>query len=250
MRNFNIAIILMGAILTSCASIPEPQIKAGIQTEVQATAIGYQFLRYLPKDYSLDANKEYPVLIFLHGSGERGTDISKVSIHGPPRLAREGKDFPFIIISPQLPEGALWENGKLDATLKAALAGLKVDKSKIYLTGLSLGGMGTFSWAKERPKLFAAIAPVCGMANPMDANVLKDIPVWAFHGAKDDVVPYQGSAFIIGSIKDLGGADAKITLYPDANHDSWTMTYNNPELYSWMLNHSNPNGPREFSKLK
>lgn len=210
---------------------------------------GYQYLRYLPKDYSSQSAQKYPVLIFLHGSGERGADISKVAIHGPPRLANEGKDFPFIIISPQLPEGALWESAKLEATLVNALSGLNVDKSRIYLTGLSLGGMGTFSWAAARPKLFAAIAPVCGMANPTDANILKAMPIWAFHGAKDDVVPYQGSAFIIESIKELGGAKAKITIYPEANHDSWTLTYNSPELYSWLLSHSNPNGAAEFAKL-
>ena len=250
MRKISSTILFVGLILASCASVPPIPQTVGAQSVVASSEGGYQFLRYLPKDYSVQNSTKYPVLIFLHGSGERGTDISKVSIHGPPRLAREGKDFPFIIISPQLPEGALWENGKLDSTLKRALEGLNFDSSKIYLTGLSLGGMGTFAWANERPKLFAAIAPVCGMANPMDAITLKDVPIWAFHGAKDDVVPYQGSAFIIETIKDLGGTKAKISIYPEANHDSWTQTYNNPELYSWMLSHSNPNGRQEFSKVK
>lgn len=241
----------MSLIIASCASVPQPERRdSGKQIAVYMQNNGYQYLRYLPRGYRAENAEQYPVLVFLHGSGERGDDIAKVAIHGPPRLIREGHDFPFIIISPQLPEGALWENGKLDETLKHALAGLKADKSKIYLTGLSLGGMGTFAWASAHPQLFAAIAPVCGMANPMDANILKEVPIWAFHGAKDDVVPPQGSSFIINSIKDLGGSKAKITIYPDANHDSWTATYDNKELYSWMLSNTNPNGAKEFAKIK
>jgi predicted peptidase len=250
MRRFHIITLIMGVILTSCASIAPNPMAAGVQSTVAAAAGGYQFLRYVPKDYSEQNSTQYPVLIFLHGSGERGNDISKVTVHGPPRLVREGNDFPFIIISPQLPEGALWETGKLDKTLKQALSGLNVDKSRIYLTGISLGGMGTFSWAAAHPKLFAAIAPICGMANPIDANILKDVPIWAFHGEKDDVVPFQGSEFIINSINELGGTNAKITLYPDANHDSWTITYNNPELFSWLLSHSNKDGAAQLNRLR
>lgn len=223
--------------LSNCAGLSGmEQYKSNIGNQVkkEAKSNSYQYLIYLPENYDSKSAEKYPVLIFLHGSGERGTDIEKVKIHGPPRLIKEGKDFPFIVISPQLPEGKMWEVSYLDATLDDALRGLKADKGRIYLTGLSLGGMGTWGWAGAHPQKFAAIAPVCGMSNPMDANKFLKLPVWAFHGAMDDVVPPKGSIFMVNMINDLGG-NAKITLYPEANHDSWTQTYYNPELYEWFL---------------
>lgn len=223
--------------LSNCASVsPMDKVNMQIGTQIKrdAMANSYQYLIYLPKNYDANSNEKYPVLIFLHGSGERGSDIERVAIHGPPRLIKEGKDLPFIVISPQLPSEKMWETSYLDATLDNALKGLKADKSRIYLTGLSLGGMGTWGWAAAHPEKFAAIAPVCGMSNPMDATKFLKLPVWAFHGAKDDVVPPKGSSFMVDMINDLGG-NAKITLYPEANHDSWTATYNNPALYEWFL---------------
>lgn len=208
---------------------------AGSQIAINTNGDSYPYLIYLPKDYDAKSGKKWPVLFFLHGSGERGTDINKVKIHGPPRLINEGQDFPFIVISPQLPEKLLWDVGRLDATMKHAFKGLKTDKSRIYLTGLSLGGMGTWAWAGTHTKLFAAIIPVCGMVNPVEASKFVNTPVWGFHGAKDDVVPFQGTSFILSDIKIAGNQNAKITLYPEANHDSWTQTYANPEIYEWLL---------------
>ncbi len=112
-----------------------------------------------------------------------------------------------------------------------------VDKNRIYVTGLSMGGYGTWSLAMEYPYRFAAIAPICGAGNERIACRLKDTPVWAFHGAKDNVVPISGDQKLIDELKKCGG-DIKFTIYPNANHDSWTETYNNPKLYDWLLSHS------------
>lgn len=237
MKLNNLVIILSALALCNCAGLSGMHTftqQIGVQTQKAAQSNSYQYLIYLPKDYSAKSSEKYPVLIFLHGSGERGSEIEKVKIHGPPRLIKEGKDFPFIVISPQLPESKMWEADKLDATLDYAIKGLNADKGRIYLTGLSLGGMGTWGWASAHPKKFAAIAPVCGMSNPMDATKFLNLPIWAFHGAKDDIVPPKGSSFMVNMINDLGG-NAKITIYPDANHDSWTETYNNEEFYKWLL---------------
>lgn len=229
-----INIILAGLLMTACASVAQSP-SAGQQLAFKEHGISYQYLRYLPNNYTPKGAK-MPVLIFLHGSGERGTDIIRVKIHGPPRIVDQGKDLPFIIISPLLDDGEMWENERLDATLKAALRGINYDETRIYLTGLSLGGVGTWNWAIAEPNKFAAIIPIAAPSNLSFACKLKNTPIWLFHGLKDDVVSVVHSKDMEKWIKDYGG-NVKATYYPDAGHDSWTATYDNPEIYDWLLQH-------------
>jgi predicted peptidase len=109
-----------------------------------------------------------------------------------------------------------------------------VDPDRVYLTGLSMGGYGTWSLAAAHPERFAAIVPICGGGNPADAAKLASLPVWVFHGAKDPTVPLERSKEMVEAIKSAGG-NPRFTIYPEAGHDSWTETYNNPELYQWLL---------------
>jgi predicted peptidase len=111
-----------------------------------------------------------------------------------------------------------------------------VDTERIYLTGLSMGGYGTWTLAAAYPQRFAAIAPICGGGERYMADKFKNVPVWAFHGAKDNVVPPVKSEEMVNAINARGG-NARLTVYPDAAHDSWTATYDNPELYDWFLKH-------------
>ncbi|MDP2301451.1 MAG: prolyl oligopeptidase family serine peptidase [Ignavibacteria bacterium] len=194
------------------------------------------YLLYLPKNYEETADN-FPLLIFLHGSGERGTDLDKVKFHGPPKLISEGKEFPFIVVSPQCPEGRWWQISELNYLLDELITGLKIDVNRIYLTGLSMGGYGTWAWAEYAPNRFAAIAPVCGGGNPLTISKIGKMPVWAFHGAKDFVVPVAESERLINKLKTIN-PDVKFTVYPEAGHDAWTETYNNPELYEWFLKQS------------
>jgi predicted peptidase len=178
------------------------------------------------------------MLLFLHGAGERGSDLEKVKVHGPPKIVEKQKDFPFIVVSPQCPEDDWWTD-KVEVLihlLDDIVARYNVDTGRIYLTGLSMGGYGSWALAAEHLERFAAVAPICGGGNRIMAHRLKDIPVWAFHGAKDPVVPLKQSEEMVSAIKALGG-DARLTVYPDAGHDSWTETYNNKELYDWFLKH-------------
>ena len=198
--------------------------------------INVNYLLYLPKDYEKES-KNYPLMLFLHGAGERGENLDKVAIHGPAKLIKQGKEFPFIIVSPQCPENQWWDIESLDLLLKEIIKQHRVDESRIYLTGLSMGGYGTWAMAQEYPNRFAAIAPVCGGGNPVIAGKIKHLPTWVFHGAKDEVVPMKNSQDMVDALKHVGG-DVKFTIYPDANHDSWTETYDNPELYEWFLKHS------------
>jgi len=204
--------------------------------------VKFDYFLYLPDGYE-ESKAEYPMIMFLHGAGERGSDISLLKNNGiPGRISKEGKEFPFIIVSPQCPKDDWW-GGPLNIP---ALNGLvdeiaetyRVDKKRIYLTGLSMGGFGTWEMAVNYPKKFAAIAPVCGGGNPKKVKAIKDLPIWVFHGAKDNVVDIKKSQEMVDALK-KEGSDVTFTIYPEANHNSWTETYNNPELYSWFLQQTN-----------
>ena len=204
-------------------------------------AVKADYLLFLPEEYGKDPAKKWPVIMFLHGSGERGSDLNRVKVHGPPKIVEQKKDFPFIVVSPQLPEGQWWDSQVLVALLDDVLASHAADPDRVYLTGLSLGGYGTWETAVRYPDRFAAIAPICGGGIPFRAQSLKNIPVWAFHGDKDTAVPVERSIEMVEAVKRAGG-DAQLTRYPDAGHDSWTETYDNPELYAWLLAHRRPAG--------
>lgn len=201
------------------------------------------YLLHLPRGYSPDRGTRWPLLIFLHGSGERGTNVQRVAVHGPLKQVRQGMDLPFVIVAPLCPAGQRWQNDSLNAFLDHVLDEYRVDPDRVYLTGLSMGGYGTWSWGVTRPDRFAAIAPICGGADVLDIvlakmdhkKALQSLPVWAFHGAKDPVVPVDESARAVDLLKKNGAKNVKLTIYPEADHDSWTETYKNRELYDWLL---------------
>lgn len=197
-----------------------------------------QYLLYLPDDYQ-KSDKDYPLVLFLHGSGERGNDIEKVKIHGPARLAAEGKSFPFILVSPQCPDGQWWNAEDLMSLLQELKKSLRVDEKRIIVTGLSMGGFGTFDLIAKYPQEFAAALPVCGGGEPRAMRVIGTMPVWVFHGAKDPVVDIKRSQDMVDAIKSFGG-NVQFTIYPEAGHDSWTETYNNPKIYEWMMEQKRP----------
>ena len=220
---------------------PDPILPAGQHSQVFKKTItktlSCQYLLFLPEGY-VQKNQRWPLILFLHGAGERGDDLELVKKHGPPKIVEQKKDFPFIVVSPQCPSGSWWtdEIEVLTNLLDDIVARYQVDSTRIYLTGLSMGGYGTWALAAAYPARFAAIAPVCGGGKRFMAGNLRNVPVWAFHGAKDNVVPLKESEEMVQAIKAAGG-DAKLTVYPDAGHDSWTATYNNQELYDWFLQH-------------
>ncbi len=197
-------------------------------------------LLFLPKYYEADAARQWPLILFLHGAGERGSDLNKVRRHGLPTVTDRQPDFPFIVISPQCPAGTYWPylvddlNDLLDRTLKQ----YRVDPQRIYLTGMSMGGYGTFYLSMAYPERFAALAPICGGGDPSRASRIKHLPIWVFHGARDNIVPIEESEIMVSALRKTG-ANVQFTVYPNANHDSWTETYNNPELYDWFLRHEN-----------
>lgn len=194
-----------------------------------------KYLLYLPKNYELLG--KIPLVMFLHGAGERGDNIDKVKLWGPPHLVEEGREFPFILVSPQCPS-EMWWDSKMDdlyELLKDIKGRYPVDSERIYLTGLSMGGYGTWEMAISYPDEFAAAIPLCGgVLRKRFLWKIKDLPIWAFHGVKDQTVLVSETTDAVDSLKKLG-SDIKLTLYPEGEHNIQTETYNNPELYKWML---------------
>lgn len=203
------------------------------QTQVRR-AEGYSYLLFLPETYP--GESAWPLLLFLHGVGERGEDLEAVKAQGVPRVIEEGRDLPFVVVSPQCPSGRYWTNELLIPLLDQVGSRHRIDPDRIYVTGLSMGGYATWSLAIEQPWRFAAIAPVCGGGDPRRVGRLRRVPVWAFHGAKDPVVPASASRRMVEALARCGG-DARLTIYPEVGHDCWTETYANLELYEWFLAH-------------
>jgi predicted peptidase len=194
------------------------------------------YLLFLPENYEKDANTKFPMILFLHGSGERGDDLNKVKVHGPPKIVDSKKDFPFILVSPQCPANGWWDSFQLITLLDEIQSKYRVDPDRVYLTGLSMGGYGTWDLVQRYPTRFAAIAPICGAGNPVMVRRFKDVPAWVFHGDADPTVPVARADEMVEALKKVG-AEVKYTRYPGVGHDSWTATYNNPELYTWFLAH-------------
>lgn len=210
---------------------PSRQVEKHFESKIKRSA-GLDYLLYLPTGYQ-GSEKRWPLMLFLHGSGESGANLVKVKQHGPPKLVETKPDFPFILISPQSP-GHGWNAALLNELLDQAMSDYRVDPDRVYLTGLSMGGFGTWALAAAHPEKFAAIVPICGGGNTSDAGKLAKLPIWVFHGAKDETVSPKRSQSMVQAIQAAGGTP-KFTLYPDAGHDSWTVTYDNPELYDWLL---------------
>jgi predicted peptidase len=203
--------------------------------------VSLRYLLWLPPNYSANTAQSWPLILFLHGRGERGDELPCVARYGLARRLAEGFALPAIVVAPQCPAESDWtlHDDALLALLDDMAAKYPVDESRVYLTGLSMGGRETWRLAGAHPERFAAIAPICGrrpdgLRSPEDARRLRDLPIWVFHGALDQVVPIEESDSIVAALRDYG-ADVRYTVYPHAGHDSWTQAYAEPELYSWML---------------
>ncbi|MCU0718244.1 MAG: dienelactone hydrolase family protein [Pirellula sp.] len=212
-------------------------------------------LKYrLLKPMGYEFGKKYPLLVFLHGAGERGSDNVVTLKHGAREFANEGrrKQYPAYVLIPQCPTDAKWsdtdwskDSSDLPEKASDSMQSLKelidemvenagVDSDRILLTGLSMGGYGTWDAIARYPGFFAAAAPICGGGDPKTVDRFAGLPMWCFHGANDSVVKVNRSREMVEAIKKTG-AQIRYTEYPDVDHDSWTATYANPEFYSWIF---------------
>ncbi|MBO5453264.1 MAG: prolyl oligopeptidase family serine peptidase [Clostridia bacterium] len=197
------------------------------------------YLIRFPENYQ--SGEKYPVLIYLHGAGTRECDISEITNGGAYKYAESDKEFPFILAAPHCTENSwldLFET--LEEWVKMITSQDFCDKERVYLTGASMGGYATWSLAMSMPEYFAAIVPVCGGGMAWNTYRLRNVPVWAFHGAKDPIVLCSESEEMVRRTNKNGG-NARLTVYPENEHDAWTDTYSNPEVYKWFLTYKNIN---------
>lgn len=198
--------------------------------------VNLEYLAYTPQNW--DKSKKTPLLIFLHGAGERGDDLALVGRHGPFKYAAQGKDYPFVMVAPQCKNDKYWGNylESLNVFLDEIIEKYNIDTDRIYLTGLSMGGTGTWHWLMANPERFAAAAPVCGTGICWYACRIAQKPIWVFHGTADTVVPFDESQRMIDFLERSGGAPI-LTPLEGIGHNAWDYAYTD-ELTNWFLKHS------------
>ena len=239
---------LAGAIAIEPGKQLPQKVVANVQDDKGQQQQTIHYLLFTPRGYG-DGQSKWPLLLFLHGLGECGDDqLDRVKVHGPPKLVEMRPDFPFVVVSPQClpPPGGFrdvptaWKPEPLIQLVDHVVANMRIDPARVYVTGLSMGGYGTWRLVAAHPARFAAALPICGGGEPRAmADVARQVPIWAFHGALDPTVPLSASQEMVDAVRRAGG-DVRFTVYPDVAHDSWKRAYANAEVYDWLLSHRGP----------
>ncbi|MDO5309002.1 MAG: dienelactone hydrolase family protein [Planctomycetia bacterium] len=197
-----------------------------------------KYWAFCPKNDEAKSEQGYPLLLFLHGSGERGDDLELLKRYGPPRMlcnAETAETWPFFLVAPQCARNHNWSALQLALLLDHVCKEFPIDTDRIYITGVSMGGFGVWEILATYPERIAAAAPVCGGGNLQKAREVTSTPIWAFHGEADPIVSCPKAIEMINAAKEAGNEDAKITTYPRVGHDCWHKAYAEKELYSWFL---------------
>jgi predicted peptidase len=194
------------------------------------------FVLSLPHEYGQDERARRPLLLFLHGASERGDNPLDLVAHGPVKQVTEGADLPFVVLAPQCPAYSTWapEISGVYALLDEVIEQHRIDPDRVYVTGLSMGGAGSWCMAARYPDRFAAAVPICGSWMPEAADRIGMLPVWTFHGEDDQNIPIEHTEKVVDALHRRGN-QARFTRYAGVGHDSWTRTYDNPEVYDWLL---------------
>jgi predicted peptidase len=208
-----------------------PVVGKVLDRQFEQGKVRFDYLLYLPPGYGKD-DKAWPLVLFLHGKGDK---IARQKKSGLPRQIEKKQEARFILVTPQNPTTGFWSAANLNTLLEDVIARHKVDRDRVYVTGLSMGGFGTWSLLAAYPDRFAAAIPICGGGTPATVKRFKDVPIWVFHGEEDDVVPIARSEAMVKALEAAGAKNLKFTRYPSTKHDSWTKTYNNPKVWDWLL---------------
>jgi predicted peptidase len=220
---FKISILTGCFFLFSCPSPPEPILEM----------TGYKYFVVLPENYA--QQQTYPLILFLHGAGCGSDDFKVFKSWGLGDYADSTANFPFVVVAPQTQEN--WYPPLLSNVIDQVCRNYSIDSTRIYVTGFSMGGYGTYNLALAYPKRFAAIVPVCGYGFLDRACEMAQLPVWLFHNEGDPTVESQYSHAMIDSLLKCGALEVRSTFYLETTHNAWTAAYHNPELYSWLLSH-------------
>jgi predicted peptidase len=209
-------------------------------------SVTLDYLLYLPDDYNAgERHPPWPLILFLHGSGGYGDTLDAVKKGGLPKLLESGRKLPAIVIAPQAK--TWWDETvpALTALLDQIGRDYRVDPDRVYVTGLSAGGSGTWTLIAQEPQRFAAAIPISGAGSRAGIKRLVDLPIWVFHGAKDPVQPVEESTRLVEAIQAQGGTRVKLTVYPDAEHDAWTRTYDDRAVWEWLFAQRRHAGARD-----
>ncbi|MEO0446247.1 MAG: LysM peptidoglycan-binding domain-containing protein [Verrucomicrobiota bacterium] len=203
-------------------------------TEPSEPPPSWRYLLHLPSSYA-GSRETWPLLFYLHGRSIRGNDLSLLKRYGPPMFLDKEPDFPFVVVSPQLPDRS-WPSGSLLELLDEVQATYRIDPQRVYLTGVSLGGGGSWYLAASDPQRFAALVPLCGYAGTSIAPKLTRLPIWAFHGEMDEITPLEPHLQLVNAVKATGSKLAHLTIIPDGTHgDIIVPTYKRQDLWDWLL---------------
>ena len=245
MRSIGIStLVIAAAVCMATASARADVPAAGKQVAASTTvkikgddgerSVAMRYWIYLPAEYDSKPAEKWPLVLFLHGAGERGDDLEKVKIHGPPKLVSQGKSFPFVLVSPQVPTGGRWNADELAKLVDELTSSHRIDKDRLYVTGLSMGGSGTWSLISSYPDKFAAAMPLCGRGDLDSVSMLAKTPIWVLVGAKDREQTVENCQQMANALA-KAGCKGRFTLYFELPHDCWTVTYDNPQTYEWLL---------------
>lgn len=206
-----------------------------IQKQISLRGSKRRYAVYVPENYTPDT--PWPVILFLHGRGERGDDGRKHTSVGIGTAIRNRPErFPALVVFPQCPKDRYWNRAgeDIDLALAQTIKEYNTDPKRYYLTGISMGGYGTWWYGARHVEQFAALLPVCGGWDVEDASALASLPIWAFHGAADETVPVTESQRMVEAVKDAGG-DIRYTEYPGVGHKSWDQTYGDELAMAWLF---------------
>jgi predicted peptidase len=220
-----------------------PAERKGVGRVTVVTSARLPYLAITPAGFRTQSR--WPLILFLHGSEQRGNDLNLLKLNGAPNHALNSPGFPFVVVAPQLPLGKIWDGDAVSVLVKQLIARFRIDATRVYLTGLSTGGYGVWSAAMKHPERFAAVVPVSGGGNtviPKHAEgaqllALRSLGVWAFHGGSDSLVDPGESQRMVAELQRIGAPDVRLTIFPSAPHDIWSRVYDDPALYDWLLLH-------------
>ncbi|MFW2404384.1 MAG: prolyl oligopeptidase family serine peptidase [Gammaproteobacteria bacterium] len=232
---FAVLLTLAGSTLYACSVHEITRQDSVVSADVAEPAATMDYLIYLPKEYDAadQASTDWPVLFFLHGIVQSGNDLRMLPKYGPAQQIEAGRDFPFIVITPQMSAWS-WNVEETVAFVEHCIETYRIDANRVYLSGVSLGGRGVWSVAAARPDLFAAIAPVSGWGKEDEAVATAQIPAWIFHGEKDPLI-WPSAAEKMHAAREAAGGNAELTLVPGAGHTIWDEVYAEDDLYDWLL---------------
>lgn len=232
-NNLGKLLLLVGLIMFQACAAQSHLVADELET---VTKENLKYYLYYPEHY-FDSEETFGLLLFLHGGGESGRALEEIKDTGPPKMLAEGKQFPFLILAPQNSHAKKWWNTEAVIQLLDSVTGMnRVDKNRIYVSGLSRGGSAAWELATQYPDKFAAMAVVCGMTPlPYAHWIDQEMPIWVFHGDQDDVIDVEESDKMVAKLRDMGH-DVRYTRYKGVGHNAWDRAYTTDSLYTWLAN--------------